>query len=458
MYSRLPIFYHIQRHWFKSVYMNKLVHIVIFIFLWLSQAPLFGQELKKFTYDGNGKRSNGTVQVAYFIESGNRKYKIDNEFEEIDLNTYKGEVNFIIQVGNLRVGLNRSLTKIRNRDHEKVFYLELIRLKANTEGYKAVGPDTVKIASAKGHYAKKTNRLVYKIHPETSQKKLWFQAKTRIIDGIYDRKWDGIILSKSITIVPRIEQKHNTITHSSQTKRKGSSKYGTRKGSRSESFDNQSDTIQKSRTIEDKLWARIEQDLLSGDTEGVLERCKVYKVNCIQQIFTACKHKEEVLFYLAKLTDGDEKITLVNEYKALYPAGKYIDALEKMIIKPQPVIVPIKEGVAKLDFDKKVLVVNRIEGGKHPYYIGFFDYQKNKEYAVKQVRFNKKDQFVDLQSLEIPEGSYQVKVIDSQGQVFIEKNKVFVSKVLSFPNSIKACIILILLVVVGFLYKKYIQF
>ncbi len=458
MYTYFPLSLNIQRHWFKS--MKKLFQIVIFLFLCLGQMSLYSQELRKFTYGGNGKKSNGAVYVEYFIESGGRKHKINNNTNEIALNNYKEEVRFIIQVSKLKVGLNRSFTKVRNRDHEKVFYLELIGLKVNTEEYKAVGSDTVKIASAQGHYAKKTNRLTYILRPKTSKRKLLFQAKARIIDGIYDRKWDGPIISRSITIVPRIEQKRNknAVAHSSRAKRKRRSKYNRRKSSKIKYFEDEKDSLQTVITIEDKLWAKIEQDLISGNTDSALERCKIYRVNCFQQIFTSCKHNEEVLFYVAKLIGGNEKTAMVNQYRELYPGGKYIDELEKMITKPPPEVVPIKEGIATLDFDEKVLVVNRIEGGVRPYYMGFFDYQKNKEYAVKRVRFNKKDQFVELQSLEIPEGTYLVKVMDSQGQVFIEKNKIFVSKVFIFPNSIKACIILTFLAVLGFLYKKYIQF
>ncbi|MGB5437554.1 MAG: hypothetical protein WBM98_16795, partial [Maribacter sp.] len=220
----------------------------------------------------------------------------------------------------------------------------------------------------------------------------------------------------------------------------------------------QNDSLNKPETIETKLWAKIEQDLISDNKKSLLQLCQIYKMNCDQHIFTECEYSEDVLFFMASLVSDDEKPILIMEYKDQYPSGKYIDRVDKLIIKPKITLNPINEGFAKLDYDKKILLANRIEGGNRPYHIGFFDYSKNKEYAVKSIGFNTDDISIDLSTLEIPDGPYTVKVRDSVGRVFVEKSGVLVSEDIRVPNSIKLISIIGLIGLLILLYKRFIHF
>ena len=439
--------------------MKLIVSTILVTLLALSQFAASAQEIKKFTYGGNGGRSNGTFAVQYYIQDGDKKYPLDKVSDPLDLNEFKNKIQFQIEISDLKLGLNNAFNKVRNSDHPKAYYLEISRLNIGISGLKELGADTLKISSGNGHYGAHTGSISYLIDSLPSKKHLLFQVKTRIINGVYGRKWKGVTVSKKINVIPKTPEVKEIVTVSEEADTAENQRPLREWTNRFPSDNtNRSEKEKEEETIEDKFWDKIEQDLIADDKQSVLERCKVYLKNCEMKIFQECKKHEDVLFYMASFVPKDEKKTIINQYKELYPSGKYLDQLDTLIKQPIEVSIPIKEGYAKLDFDHNALLVNRVIGGNKPYYVGFFDTEKNKNYAVKQVRFAKENFYIDLNTLEIPEGNYHVKITDSKGRLFTKTNDVYVSQLFTIPNSLKVTVILILVCICGFLYKKYIYF
>jgi len=299
------------------------------------------------------------------------------------------------------------------------------------------------------------NRISFGIKPVDANKQFVFRYKLRIRDGIYDRVWDGPIISKSLTVLPKIPEIKDTVATVSESE--NTNKRPLYYDRRYEPRQQEENTLNQSETIEDKLWAKIEEDLISDNKKSLLKRCQIYKMNCDQNIFTKCEYSEDVLFFMASLVEDSEKPMLIEVYKKQYPSGKYIDRIDGLIVKPKKTIIPIKDDLAKLDHDDKILLVNRVEGGNRPYHVGFFDYA-NEEFAIKSIGFNSDAISLDLAELEIPEGSYTVKIRDAADQVFVEKDGVYIRGNMRVPNSVKLIVIIGLLGIVAFLYKRYIYF
>ncbi len=445
--------------------MNQWITIFVFL-LCLGQINSYGQwanksesepdTAQKFSYGGSGTKFNGTINVNYFIESENRREALDS-INSIDLNEYRGNVRFVAEVSNLRLGLNSSYDGVKNSDHPKVFYLEMIRLQpSHKESVAAMAADTVQISAEGGHFGKNSNRILFGIKTVSAKKQINFRFKLRMRDGIYDRDWDGPIISKKLTVLPKIPEIKDTVATVTETKVSDQRPvYYDRNYERREQ---EEDTLNQPETIEDKLWAKIEEDLISDNKKSLLQRCQIYKMNCDQHIFSECEYSEDVLFFIASLVEDSEKPMLIKEYKKQYPSGKYIHRIDGLLVKPEKTILPIQEDLAKVDHDDEMLLVNRVEGGNRPYHVGFFDFAKNKEYAIKSIGFNTDAIALDLSELEIPEGSYTVKIRDSEDQVFVEKSGIYISENMQIPNSVKLVVIICLVGAVGFLYKRYIYF
>ena len=389
------------------------------IYLWsvvfcILQPMVWGQEVETFTYGGNkGGKYNGTVQVQVMIEDGNRPRPIEGN--TINLNEYKGGVNLVIQFSGLRVGLNDSYDKERNSDHPKVFYLEASSLKLDNNVVTLVNDGPIRIGAGAGHYGKSTDKLVYTINPVTFERDVTLRAKAEIIDGVYDGRWNVLTVTKKLTIIPRAVN------------------------------------------IENDLWAQIQKDFKAGNKQGLLEKCTLYRVNCYQKTTGKCAYEEDVLYYLIMVSENQEKAALVSEYVSKYPQGKYLAEIGGggAAIDPGE---PIEKDLARLDFDDKALLLNEVKGGSKPYYVSFFDYNKNKEHALKNVRFNKENLLLELESIGIPEGFYTVKVTDAKGEIFVEAPKMYVSEPIRVHPSVKLGGIVLLLGGLALVYKKYIHF
>lgn len=443
--------------------MNQWITIFVFL-LCLGQSSTYGQWAnaskpdpgQKFSYGGSGTKFNGTVKVNYFVESENRREALDS-IDTIDLNEYRGMLRFVAEISDLRLGLNGSYDGVKNSDHPKVFYLEVIRLQpTNKDWVSPIAADTVKISAQGGHFGKNENRIQFGIKSVDTKNQILFRFKLRIRDGIYDRDWDGPIISKKLIFLPKIPEIKDTVATIAEVQ--NSEKRPVYYDRRYEPKASENDALNQPETIEDKLWAKIEEDLISDNKKSLLQRCQIYKMNCDQRIFNDCEYSEDILFFMASLVEDSEKQALIDEYKTQYPSGKYIDQIDGLIVVSKKTIIPIKEDLAKLDNDNKVLLVNRVEGGNRPYHVGFFDYAKNKDYAIKSIGFNSDAISLDLSELEIAEGSYTVKITDSADQVFVEKTGVYVSEEMQIPNSVKLIVIIGLIGVLGLLYKKYIYF
>jgi len=438
--------------------MNDYRNIIFVLACFLFSAVSSAQQLENFTYAGNkGKSQYASVKVQYVLYNGSRMHNLEVTDTIIDLNEYKGPVFFGISFSDLKFGLNNKRTKQRHPRHYKNFYLKIFNLTDNFQGFGPVPSDTMRIASKDDHLGKLVDVLHYQIDTITKRTTVKFQVGANTIGKEYNNEWNSIRLTKKIKLIPRPLEKSKK--DSSISDADGSSK-SSKKRSRKRKYTSNSNTSEKDDddTLESRIWADIEKELQTAEKKKLLGLCKLYKTNCDEGFMTSCKHLEDVIFYMALQVSDAEKKTIIADYYRLFPDGKYREQLQKLIIKPEPKKIPIEEGLAKVEFDKNALVVSRVKGGKLPYYIGFFNEDKSKEFAVKGQRFSEENITLHLDSLNMPEGNYVVKVLDADNQIFAQEQNVFVAKKYSLSNSVKLTIVLILVGFIGFLYKKYIHF
>jgi len=438
--------------------MNDYRNIIFVFACFLFSAVSSAQQVENFTYAGNkGKSQNGSVKVQYVLYNGSRVHNLEATDTIVDLNEYKGPVFFGISFSDLKVGLNNKRTKLRHSKHYKNFYLKVFNLTNNFQGLGSVPGDTMRIASKDDHLGKLVDVLHYQIDTITRRTTVKFQVGANTISKAYNAEWNSIRLTKKIKLIPRPSEKSKNDNSISDT---DSSSKSSKKRSRKRKYTSNRDASKKDDddTFEGRIWANIEKELQTVEKKKLLELCNLYRANCDEGYMTSCKHLEDVLFYIAKQVPDAEKKAIIADYYKLFPDGKYREQLQKLIIKPEPKKVPIEEGLAKIEFDKNALIVSRVRGGKRPYYIGLFNEDKSKEFAVKGQRFSEESITLHLDSLNMPEGNYVAKVLDADNQIFAQEQNVFVAKKYSLSNSVKLTIVLILLGFIGFLYKKYIHF
>ena len=431
----------------------KLSFYYIFLTLFFFSSQIIcGQNVIKFTYGGNsGKRYKATVKVSYVVKHNGRIHEIPDSTKLIDLNKYRGSVQFGIQFKELKVGLNNLFSKVKNSDHPKVYYLECIKSKVNIEGYSSVGLDTIRITANSGHYGKPIDNLMYLIKESKKESNLLFQARIRIIDGVYDRSWNGPLITKKLTILPKI-----VLTQKPQIVKAGQKK---RKKHRYKNDKTPhkivKDTI--TRSFDQIIWDKIEIDLVNDNESSLYGHCETYLKICDQYITKECEQLEDVLYYLTQIAPKSEKEQFIKRYKKQFPEGKYLSLIDKNIEHIEDASLPILDYLPHFENDTEVIFINRIFGGKKPYYIGFFDTNKNKDHPIKSIRFNKESVIVRLSTLDIPEGNYDIKVYDTKGDLFITKSNISVNSNLNFPKSLKLSVILVFIGSVFYLYKRYIS-
>ena len=425
----------------------------------------FGQTRKKFVYGGSkGVKHKGTFAVSYFIAHKGRLQPLPDSIQTIDLNLYEQNPKLVVQLEALQLGLNASFSQLKHKDHPKVHYANVWIANKDLPYCYALSTDTLKLGAQEGHYGKPMIQLAFGVQNPDGKKQIQLKVKTETVDGIYNRNWKGITVARPFIIVPRkavpkteiAEVEEDAATHA----RRSNNPNRYRNYRRNSLYEKTAtDTLSTEEpTIEDELWAMIEQDQISGKKKSLITNCRLYQMNCQQRVFEQCKYQEEVLFFLIGAVAPIEQKELVAVYKSRYPNGKFLEHLPTQVIQEDMVLVPIEKDLAQIDFDENALLVNRVKGGNKPYFIDFYDYQKNKELAVKSHRFNKEDLSVSLDELGIPQGMYTVKVMDSKGQLFVEKSAVFVRNAIQIPKSIKLSIVLLFIGSMGFLYKKYIHF
>ncbi|MCB0376247.1 MAG: hypothetical protein KDD04_10040, partial [Sinomicrobium sp.] len=354
----------------------------------------------------------------YMLEVGNRATKLEGK--TIDLNQYSGDVKLIIQFSNLKLGLNNSFTDVRNSDHPRFFYMEASQVKTNNVLLPA-GDGMVKLSATGGNYGPTSNKLVYTIGSVSSKATVRLVARAEIVDGIYNRKWRAVNINENFTFLPK------KVSLETLTWRQISS-----------------------------LWNTLQENPDAGDPAALLEKCAEYRKGCANEEFT-CRYEEDVLYYTIALSAGRERKTLIGEYREKYRKGKYLETIEQLPEPHEPEI-PIEKESARIDFDDNYVIVNGIKGGKQPYYIKFYDYEKNEKYPLESRRFNKSGTQLALAFVPVPEGFYTVKITDAKDNVFIQEDKVYVREAFALPPSVKLGGILLFLGGLAFVYKKYIYF
>jgi len=437
----------------------KIIGIVIGCFL---SSISYGQQVKKFVYGGNkGTKFKGTIAISYYIENNGRLQKLADSTQVIDLNTYKEFPKLVVQLSSLRLGLNDTFHQTRNSNHPDVFFIEAWNTSSSRQPLAALTTDSLRLGAKKKGLGRTVVNFAYQIKNPNKKTGVQVKLQTQTFDGVYPRQWKGITISKTFVIVPKIivpEDPVAVVENSTQKRTTSNSSYRRNRSYRNVDYRNKNQVNKDTLTIEDHLWKKIEQDQISGNKDNLATRCRLYQMNCKQGIFKDCKYSEEVLFFLLGVVSSEEQLMLVDTYKKTYPEGKFIMHLPKPLASEKPELVPIKKDYAQLDFDENALLVNRVEGGNKPYFIGFYDYNKNKKLAVKTHRFTKGDLSVSLDALGIPQGMYMVKVMDSKGQLFVEKSKIFIKEPITISKSIKLSGLLLLLGGLGLLYKKHIHF
>ncbi len=464
----------------------------LFFIATLCTLQVFAKDNCSFLYGGSkGKKHGGKVAFVYTIKSGTKKIDLEKANHIVDLNAYKEPVTISIQFSDLQLGLNKTTDKLRHNDHHKIFYMEIRADESNSNRLKAIQAP-VKIAAANSHYGLNEAELHYSIQSVNPfEKTMTLSTPLVIVDGVYNRKWVAETLKKTITIIPKRGapfndpcvkkrcNKNEVCVNGECTKRQTNDCLHCKSG---EICINQV-CVQSNlrKTIEDassncdceafevclnkrcekseayKLWEIIQADSL-GQQSSTLKNCELYLSNCEAGIFKNCMYTEDVLCIQLRLLEDKERKIAEEQYLNNYPDGKCVDWIVENKMKNQAIVISIQPGFAKLQYDKRALVVHQVNGGEKPYYIDFFDFNKNKTYPIKRERFNKEYHCIELQNLKIPEGSYQVKVVDKAGNAFIEGEEIYVK---ASANLSKSAVVLAIILCGMFLfsvYRKYVHF
>lgn len=383
----------------------------------LGQQNMFSQSARSFTYGGNkGTRNGGKIQIHYMLQSGERGQKLEGNV--IDLNDHPGNLKLIIQLSGLEVGLNKTATGPRNSDHFQRFYMKAAHQSASA--LRPIGNKTIQIGSKVANYGALSNRIVYRISPIIEERTAVVKIKTEIVDANSGRTWKAVPITIRLTLLPRNSDIENSVWKQLE-----------------------------------KLWTQVQESDTAEDKKTLLERCNTYRNNCEQELFP-CRHKEDVLYYMINLSEGNTRKALIKEYKTNYRKGKYLEAISKIPEVSEPEI-PMEAG-ARLDVDAHYLVVNGVKGGKKPYWVKLFNAGKGDSLSLKSINFAREYVFIDVNALNVPEGFYTVKVTDKNGNVFVEKDQIYVDKAFQWPPTVKLSGILLLLGGAAFAYKKFIHF
>jgi len=403
----------------------------------------------------------GTFKVSYFIEQGDRKKEIDPRTSTIVLGEYKGDINLVVEFTNLTLGLNDTYTKVRNSEHDKVFFLKGYRVPIDTEAYHSLGIDTVSISAQKGHYGEQIGAIRYRIVAPDKKRNVPFQINTLIVNGVSDRTWKSKTISKAYTLVPKPIVVKDTIKPIvTPTENPVTTVRSSREQERFYSrTDTSKDTIAPEVAIEEKLWEKLQEQLLKNNKEAVIEHAKIYRMNCSNGIFTSCTHAEDALYYILAMQENILPTNpLLLAYRQEYPQGKYTTQITEWLAVKPPELRPVICDIAQIQVDHKALVIGEIKGGEPPYYVNFYDDKKNNSYPIKSIRFTESNTCIMLSDLEISEGNYRISITDNHGQFYTEKKGIYIKEPIEIPKTVSLSGVLLCLFGIGLGYKKYIHF
>ncbi len=401
---------HLHKSWFIILCFFAISHYVL------------GQSTRSFTYGGSkGKSNGGKVKVEYLLENNGRRQELPSDV--INLNNYSKDVKLIVHFSGLEVGLNKVGTKPKNSDHHRRYYLRVTHQVSNS--LRPLGSKTKKIGTKIANYGELKNQLVYDFSTITTRHNEKLKIKTEIVDANNGETWNAVQINKSLTLLPR-----------------------------------NSDIANKEWRKIKKMWEEVNENPIAENKEYFLEKCEEYLQNCENEVFPCYdENGEETLFYMIRITEDDQQEDYIKEYDQKYPKGRYKTEIEriikeKIVIEPE---IPIEPG-ARLDFDANYLVINNIKGGKMPYRLKFFNNKDRDSLLHSSYSFSKAHDHINLELLNVSEGTYTVVVADSQEKEFVEKSGVQIRKAFTIDPSIRLTGILLLLGGVVIAYRKYVHF
>ncbi len=440
--------------------LSKLKILTVFCFC-LLQYSLTGQELQKITYGGNsGTQNNASFEVRYFILHKGQKQKLTATAPVIDPNKYSDEIAVGIQIKNLKVGLNSTFTKVKKNAHAKVFYLEAFSITKSVNGIQLDDPNAIKIDANNKQFSTKRDYVLFKIKPSSKKQNFNLTIETRIIDGIYNRKWLGNRITKSIVCLPvkEVVKEPEKVTVNKKVTKSKRVKPKKRYQSTKEVV---RDTISEEEGIEKLdliLWTQIEKSIEEDEINSLVENCKLYIKTCNNFSDLACQNLEEAYWHLIKNTIAEEQVALITQYNEKFPLGKYEAQVNAFLEVEEEEIPPIRPGLAQIDYDTEALVITNVLGGKSPYYLSFYDVAKSKEFPVKKMSFNTKDLVLLFKDLELSQGFYEIRIYDSKNSEFVDKKRIHIEEYIALSSTMRLIIFLIPFLFLAYLYKKFIYF
>ena len=260
------------------------------------------------------------------MEQGDGKKQIDPRTTTLVLDENEEQTTILVEFHNLTLGLNDTYTKLRNSVHDKVFYLKGYRVPIKVEGYHPVGLDTFSISAQKGHYGERLGAISYRIVAPSQKKGVLFQVKTAIVNGVSDRTWKSKTISRTFTVVPPPLVVEDTIVPTMVPVEKPVvAVQRSRRQTRSTPvpISRPIDTIAPEVAIEEKLWSKVQEQLLKNNKEAVIQHCRIYRMNCNNGIFTACTYAEDALFYLIAMQEDILPTNpLLLAYRQQYPQAR----------------------------------------------------------------------------------------------------------------------------------------
>jgi len=155
-----------------------------------------------------------------------------------------------------------------------------------------------------------------------------------------------------------------------------------------------------------------------------------------------------------ELVTKDELIDLEQTYLEEFSEGQCTDRVLTNIQSRIPKITP---GLAQLQFNDRALAVHKVVGGVTPYFVDFYNYTENNTLPVKRERFTAPNFLLEFKDAAL-DGSYHVQVVDNAGNPFTEKRKIEIPVSVNLSKSVVALSVMLILMGLSRLYKKYVHF
>jgi len=457
---------------------------------------LVAKETLSYTYGGaKGKKHGGKVVVEYEIKSGQRVIDLQKTRNTIDLNLYKEPIYLNVKLSDVQVGLNKAGDKLRHDDHYKIFYVEAQGDETQSDILQVI-KNPVKVATSNSHYGNSEVALQYLVNlPGPSSKKITLNTSLLIVDGVYNRRWAAKKISKTLTIIPKVDPcynincktnefcengkclsknlcdnvkcKHGEYCSNGKCIRKAKDPCSNCKRNEvcvkgachtiKEIIENEKEVLtdeEESISEAARLWQLIQTDSLNIIDSVNLNNCKRYLEICREQKTEDCNKMDQVFCKQMELVTKKKLIELEQIYLKEYPNGKCADWVHANIKDRIP---KITQDLAQLQFNDRALVVHKVAGGITPYFVDFYKPNENNSLPVKRERFTAPYFLLDFENTGL-KGSYHVQVVDNAGSAFTEKEKIDIPASIEVSKSVMVLSVLLIFMGLSTLYKRYVHF